>query len=205
MRLKNLSLTILAIGLFACQNKPNYTIEGTLPDNRFDGQQMYLVPFTGARPENVDSCTIRNGLFRFEGKTDSSSLHIIRPAIFLREHLQEALVFVEEGTIEARIDSSSSVTGTRNNNLLQSWKAAKEKLDRQLYAFGMARMKADSLGRIALTAKIDSVEQATAQFNYCFVRENKGTATARFIGSLFKNSLTPEQQTELELNEPSRP
>lgn len=200
MRLKNTYLFIFLLGLFACQPKARYSIDGTLPNPNYNGQQMYLVPFVGASVDNVDSCTIENSRFHFEDRLDSVHICILRPGYQLRKNIQDALVVLEKGKITVRIDTSSLSSGTPNNDLLQSWKENKEKLDRELYTLAFNRSKADSLNKIRFTQQIDSMQQVIIDYNYRFIRNNKGTKTAEFVGSLFKKALSKEQRTELGLN-----
>ena len=127
MQHKTLYAFLFLTCLTCCKSEnKKFTIEGTVPSTKYDGEWIYLVPVEGACSSNVDSVKITNASFTFEG--DKEQMSIIRTRPLLRLKLQELLLVTEPGTTKAIIDSVSSVHGTPQNDALQSWKEEKEKI-----------------------------------------------------------------------------
>ena len=100
------SLLLLAC-LTGCKSDHNkFTIEGTVPSTKYDGEWIYLVPAEGANSSNVDSTKIKNASFTFKG--DVERIAIIRTRPILRLSLQELLVVTEPGDIKVVLNSPSS-------------------------------------------------------------------------------------------------
>jgi hypothetical protein len=127
MQNKTLYAFLFLTCLTCCKSEnKKFTIEGTVPSTKYDGEWIYLVPAEGTCSSNVDSVKIANASFTFEGNKEQMS--IIRTRPLLRLKLQELLLVTEPGTTKAIIDSVSSAHGTPQNDALQLWKAEKEKI-----------------------------------------------------------------------------
>jgi hypothetical protein len=162
------------VGLSACGRQPLLVIEGRLPDARYDGEVVYLVPLVGATAANVDSAYIREGAFRFE--PEGGSIAILRTRPLLRLRFQELLVILEPGCLYVRLDSLSSAHGTALNDSLQQWKENKQRYD--------AKQLSDA---------------DYAQDTYLFVRRNRDNAAGRLVYRLSRPLFTPEQKDTLQI------
>lgn len=200
LRLGICLLSITLLFLSACSTKSDYTIDGIIAGGNFDGEKMYLVPFEGANAQTVDSCIITHSQFHFEGKTRKPEACIIRPNYRLRINMQEVLVFKEGGQIVVSLSKSSMVSGTPNNDLLQNWKEAKEKLDKQIYKIRIRLADADSLEDISLHQQLDSIKNTANNYHYQFALQHKDLAAGQFVAQLFKPVFSTEQLESLELN-----
>lgn len=127
MQHKTLYAFLFLTCLTCCKSEnKKYTIEGTVPSTKYDGEWIYLVPAEKTSSSHADSVKITNASFTFEGNKEQMS--IIRTRPLLRLKLQELLLVTEPGTVKVIVDSVSSVHGTPQNDALQSWKVEKEKI-----------------------------------------------------------------------------
>jgi len=175
-------LLLLAAG---CNSKFRYRIDGKFADGQYDGEQIYLVPFVGANPDNVDSCTIAEGSFHFEGKADSAQIYILRTRIALRVKIQETIVAKEEGKAWVSMGKRSFVGGTPTNDSIQTWKIQKEKLDEEIYNLQIAIKQTTGSEGEKTSEKLDSLIKATRAFHLMTARQNEANA----FGKLLKNML----------------
>ncbi|MDR1645851.1 MAG: DUF4369 domain-containing protein [Tannerellaceae bacterium] len=168
-------LCLLLLCLLGCREQEFAVIEGRLPDARYDGEFVYLVPLRNATAANVDSARIQQDAFRFERPTDrvGEEVFIVRTRPLLRLALQELLIILEPGRLHLTLDTLSSARGTALNDSLQQWKKWKE-----------------TQGRSG---------QDDAQYNYRFVMHNRGNAAGRLVYELSKSSFTPQQRQTLQM------
>ena len=136
---------------YSCQTKNanECRIYGVVPDEKFEGKRIFLVPFYGEKNANtVDSVEIKDGKFEFT--TDSSKLYKILVDLRFRMGVQSLLVIGEPGDVKVIIDSVSHATGTPQNDSLEKWKVRTEMHNRELMK--MRKFAAE------LQAKGDSVQ-----------------------------------------------
>lgn len=115
----------------ACQQATDNVciIQGTLPDDRYEGKRIFLVQMSHHGPgnEGVDSVEVHNRQFEFV--TTKGEMASLRMDYHYRYGLQELLVVEEPGTVNCVIAENSSATGTPQNDSLQVWKMKKEVYD----------------------------------------------------------------------------
>ena len=136
---------------YSCQTKNanECRIHGVVPDEKFEGKRIFLVPFYGEKNANtVDSVEIKDGKFEFT--TDSSKLYKILVDLRFRMGVQSLLVVGEPGDVKVTIDSVSHAMGTPQNDSLEKWKVRTEMHNRELMK--MRKFAAD------LQTKGDSVQ-----------------------------------------------
>jgi hypothetical protein len=148
---------ILVAGLIllvaaSCSHKETFRIDGTVADTTFNGSKVYLVALDGPISKNVDSTILVNGSFNFEKKADSLSVRILRIPARFPKVIEDLVVVLEPGSLNVRLSDNSYGTGTRLNNMLQSWKEKKHGCDlmqasiySQIRETGTSREKIDSL------------------------------------------------------------
>ena len=118
---------------YSCQpkNANECRIHGVVPDEKFEGKRIFLVPFYGEKNANtVDSVEIKDGKFEFT--TDSSKLYKILVDLRFRMGVQSLLVVGEPGDVKVTIDSVSHAVGTPQNDSLEKWKVRTEMHNREL-------------------------------------------------------------------------
>lgn len=179
-----------------CRNsEQSYIIQGTLPSAQYDGEWIYLVPMENALGR-VDSVKIANATFSFKGTGEE--MRVLRLRHILRLQIQELLVVTEPGTIHVKADSIGSVTGTPQNEALQSWKEDREK-KRTAYLFIRKGLKtavgADSLRLVQLGDTLRLQEQ---ERDFLFLQKQGSNTLGKFMQKMLHNSLTEEQQRKLD-------
>ena len=198
---KNLFL-LLVIFFTACTNHET-VIEGKLPNDRYNNEMVYWAPFKRDSVRTIDSARIQNHAFRLViSEHNRNKMGIVRLRPLLRLQLQELLVFAEPGTVRVKIDSISSATGTPLNEVLQKWKDKKMVYDKESYTLWKKYRTASPSD----TAEIrEAFKKATAVYAddiYQIIAGNKDNEAGKFIFSLNKSLLTPEQINKLNINEP---
>jgi hypothetical protein len=177
-------------------------IEGRLPDARYEGEPVYLVPLRGATAANVDSVYIRQSSFRFERRLTGegeANVCIIRTRPLLRLELQELLVILEPGCLRVSLDSLSSAHGTALNDSLQQWKEKKQQYD-ALQTYLNERLKtAEALQKETLLACREQAGKEYAQYNYRFVVHNRENTAGRLVYELSRYLFTPGQRRALDM------
>ncbi|MDH6304491.1 hypothetical protein M2459_001224 [Parabacteroides sp. PF5-5] len=187
--------------IMACHEKEEHlTIDGTLrTDRSFDGEILYLMPMSGATPENRDSAIVKDGRFTFYRKVDSTDVCIIRAKNFAQSYfLQPLLVVTEPGVLEVRLDSASYAKGTPLNDILQEWKEYKFLLDKEEYTLRQQIRKAKGADKAELERQLVKQKDKISDYNYTFVKKNIKNPVGQFVYKQMKILLTPEQIQELE-------
>lgn len=183
-KMKKLLLLISAVLLVSCsQNKPKYTINGTLPSKQYDGEFVYLVPAIGDSPSNVDSTFIKDGKFVFTGDTERVSIIRVRPVLRLK--LQELLVVTEKGNITVALDTNSIGGGTLQNKLLQQWKTSIFKSTQSFVELQNAKKKSIK-GKVLehLMVEADSSKKATDDLTLNIIHHHRGSTLSNFLSHL---------------------
>ena len=118
---------------FACNSKDSYTLTGTVKGMQ-DGK-IILEKQDDAEAVAVDTATIENGKFKFEGK-------IAEPAIYslvLEGSQGRSFVILENGKINIEINKDSmflnKISGTYNNDQLTEYNAIGMKIQKKLKDF----------------------------------------------------------------------
>ena len=146
---------------------------------------MFLTPLTGGTAQTVDSVRVKKQSFSFWGRTEPPGVKVIRLRPIMRLEIQELLVVVEPGKIQVTLDSLSSVTGTPQNDALQSWKEFKAQTDRTLLMLQqMIDAATDDTVKTKLTSRRDQIVTDFNEYNRLFVKSNKGNALGDFVSKL---------------------
>lgn len=194
--MKNLIYLFAVVCLLSCTGKSLYTIEGTLPSHKYDGEWIYLVPMENANRTNVDSFKIKNGYFEFKGDTERISILRMKP--LYRLEMQELLVITEKGVIKVSIDKNSVAKGTPQNDALQLWK------DKQIAFMQMARKAyvavrtghsvKDSLNWVS---KMDSADKDMKNFSIKLLKQQKRNTFGKFLYGQYSFWLSPADKARL--------
>src|SRR5690554_6033595 len=114
MMKKIVLLSALAVFFIACQNKSEYTISGSLTDNTYEGQKVYLEQWTDSIMVTVDSANIVDGAFTFKGVTETPVLRFI--TLGNMRNKARSMVMVEPGKIDITYDSLFHISGSAIND-----------------------------------------------------------------------------------------
>jgi len=201
---KLFSYSVVALLFATCTNRDTI-IEGTLPSNKYDKQMVYWVPFEGEHPRPVDSVLIQGNTFHLViSPHNRNKMGIVRLGFLQRLGLQDLLVFTDPGTVQVKLDSISSATGTPLNDVMQKWKDRKRIYDQDAYALRLKFKNADVINvQDSLKAIFEDISAAYHNDIYQIVSKNKDNEIGKFIYSIYRSDFTPEQINELKMDEPS--
>ena len=114
-------LSLLAIvALFSCTPTDSYKIEGNCKAE-LDGSKVYLAELTYNSLNYIDSATVSNGKFQFEGKQEQPAVRFLfYPYVDGGEDMLP--IVLENGRISVTLDKVSTVGGSPLNIAMQSYK-----------------------------------------------------------------------------------
>jgi len=195
--MKNILFLIFFVSLAACTNpKQSCVIEGALPSDDYDNEAVYWVPMEGDHPKPVDSTRIHKNTFRIViSDHNLNKTGVVRLKPILRLALQEILVYTERGTVNVKLDSISSASGTPLNDVFQKWKDRKYTYDRERYE--IRKNNKNTLDQDEIKEKNEKLRDAYLDDIYLIIYENKDNDAGKFILSIHKSSFTPEQIKEM--------
>ncbi|MDN5290330.1 MAG: hypothetical protein PWQ06_569 [Anaerophaga sp.] len=174
----------------ACREKAGeYTISGSLQNNKYDGEIVYLVPLKGANQSNVDSTIIKDGKFSFEGKVDSVGIFILRTRPLLRFKLEEILIVKEPGTVLVNFGEDSFATGTALNDSLQKWKDHKKIFAKTSYALSESGKNDNNV----IIEKMETLKSGMRNYYTRFIIYNSKNIVGKSVFQFVKDELTEEQ------------
>ena len=144
--------SLLLLIIVSCSQKETFRVDGTVPDTTFNGSKVYLVALDGPISKKVDSTILVNGSFHFEKKSDPMGVRILRIPAHYPKVIEDLVVVLEQGSLNARLSDNSFGSGTPLNNILQGWKEKKHNHDlmqdsiySQIREAGASKGKIDSL------------------------------------------------------------
>lgn len=109
-------LSVMLAGLVSCTE--SYNIQGSSSVSSLDGSKLYLKAVKGDRVENIDSCEVVHGKFKFSGALDTTMM----VNLFMDDCPLMMPIVLEQGEITVRIDDSSrKVSGTPLNERLYAF------------------------------------------------------------------------------------
>ena len=154
--LKWIALPVSLVAIVGCGgNKTEYTINGTLSDEAFEGANVFMINVEN-QAEKLDSAVVTNGTFTFNGQLES---HVIANIIALTTGNNHKMVecVVENGTIAVDMDNSKVLGTPQNEALMQIANTVKdyEAYLRELYKEYLAAPTEEE--RKAVEAIYDSV------------------------------------------------
>jgi len=200
-QMKKILFLLLAAYFTACTNNPS-VIEGTLPSDDYDGQVVFWVPMEGDHPKPVDSTHVQKNTFHLViSDRNLNKMGIVRVRPHLRLALQEILVFTEAGTVQLKLDSVSSSTGTPLNDVLQDWKDRKWTYDKEVFALRKELKAAGANNDTGIKEALESMSVDYYGDIYQIVLANKNNEIGKFIFLQYKSFFTPEQVQELGIEE----
>ena len=92
----------------------SYDVQGSSNISTLDGRKLYLKVLKNNEFQNIDSCDVLHGQFRFHGTLDS-----VRLANIFMENEQLMPIVLERGTINVKVDDTQmEASGTELNEKL---------------------------------------------------------------------------------------
>lgn len=127
---------LLATGaiLAACSGNQGYKVSGTI-EGAADGEMVYLQVPEGRQLQKLDSATIQNGQFTFEGKQDTALVCYLTYKDKNNENSQSMDFFLENGQISIQLAADTHIaTGTANNDVYQPLRQQFDDLNKQMFS-----------------------------------------------------------------------
>lgn len=194
---------LAAISLFAC-SVPEYKITGTI-EGAIDGDSVLLGYSSNGRDfTTVQSTTIKDGLFKFNGKQKGCKIYYINYP--QKEDPIYALFFLEGGEITADITPNYSlITGTPTNDLnlqiedsLESYVIKMLNLQDKLYRDTTLTQDV----KAEIYSKNDSIQREAMAYIQDVIRENIENMAGLFLLVQYSDLFGNDELDELVANVP---
>ncbi len=199
---KILFLSVIAVIFAACQSKTEYTISGEVTDPTFEGQQVNLSKMTEGDIATLETTTITNGKFKFEGDTDAPVLRFIT----LGENQSNigSIIMIEPGKIKVVYDDSEfQISGTPINNAFNDFNSKQKELTTEVRSISDQHSASTADNSMTedldaeLRLKINSVMDEAKALNFDFVKANIDNELGQYIFMGSARMFEPEQQKEI--------
>ena len=166
----------------------SYVINGHVSNADADGNIIYLSHSNGDELVNLDSAIVDGGLFSFQGEQEVPIMAYLRFNRSLDSLAAPVLFVLENGTIEAKMDTSvSTVTGTPQNATFEAYKVEAHRLDSLRGLLHDRYLELVDDGRITAAleqkmygqdCRLDDEEVALA---YRFIRKNRNSPASLWL------------------------
>jgi thiol-disulfide isomerase/thioredoxin len=198
--MKQITALLILIGLcFSCETKTEgYVLTGTI-DTVPNGTRLILKSLEENRQINLDTASVSEGNFKFEGTIDKPNLCFLEI-----DGLRGRLPFILENTdlnftLYKDSLSLSKITGSKENDLSLEYMNHLRKVKKRGQAlsgpYAVAKKKNDTIEMKRLDAEIETYKTEVNDFNKEFITKNKNSL---FIAFLFENLLNSKGLTESE-------
>jgi len=191
---------LLLIALSSCREKPFFIVDGKVSYKAFEGSSIYLVALDAPLTKNVDSTVVVDGTFTFRVKADSTIAKILRLPIRYPNMAEDLVVITEPGTMHAVIGTKSYGGGTRLNDILQRWKAAKNSYD-SLQTTIFAGRDLQSMNKKDVDSLISAANKMKDEFLpgvVTLMNKNLNNGIGLLLFKVYYQQLSPETREAVE-------
>ena len=198
---KLLFLSAIAVIFAACQNKSEYTIHGSVADDKYEGQKVYLEEWTDSIMLTVDSTSIVNGKFEIKGETDRPVLRFI--TLGEKDKKARSLVMVEPGKINVVYDSLFHISGSALNDTYSDFILKQKDLTTKIRSLSDQYNAAMVDGTMTdeldaeLTSGYESIADEAKALNYEFVKSNIDNEMGEYLFMTSSSMFDVDQQKEI--------
>ena len=120
------------MALAACTSEPSYKISGTI-EGAADGELVYLQEVKGREMVKLDSAVVTAGAFTFNGRQDvAANRYITYTPAEGKGKMTD--FFLENGNIAVTFGEETTVAGTPNNEIYQTYKKEAGALNKEMRA-----------------------------------------------------------------------
>ena len=201
--MKALCILTTCLVLLACNSNPGgFTIEGTVRGELEDGTAVYLKKANEQnQPVDVDTTTVRNGAFVFEGQTEFPELHYL----FIEETPGNIPLVLEEGTIEVHTHKDSlsyaEIEGTAQNDYFADFLESSRSLSRRAVSMNedmrKATMDRDTAVMNSLRDEYFELQEEAKNFEVTYARENPNALiSALIIDKILTTGALPQEEVK---------
>ena len=201
MMKKILFLSAVSILFVACQNKSEYTINGSIADGKYDGQQVYIEQWTDSAMVTVDSTNIVNGKFTIKGKTESPVLRFI--TLGEKHNNARSMMMVEPGIISVTYDSIFHFSGSAINDKYTEFNLKQRELTNKIRSLSNQYNSAMADGTMSdtldeeLTSAYEKVAEEAKTLNYNFIKENISNELGQYLFMTSSGIFDADQQRDI--------
>lgn len=194
---------LLIAGACRESKKDNFMIEGSVTRADYEGMNVYLQEGDGmSNFTTVDSATIVNGMFWFEGI--ASNQPAVRYIQFERM-VRPSLVVLEQGNITIDFDSifTPVIRGTSINNDYQKIRANGDSIMQQIFSINDELYALDSKEQITkekyleIKSRRDKMRDEMQKNLSLFIQNNAGNTVGENLVSNLFEYIVPSKRTEL--------
>jgi len=173
---KTLTIAIAALMLFACGREATFTIVGTVANPELEGNYVLLQQIVDDAFATVDSVQIIDGTYTLTGSVETPiyARLVVRTEAFT----QLGRPILERGTIRITtdVDGTSSITGTRNNDIRQAFldseRAIQERMNQIVQAFREAQQDGNTELITSLTEQHRAYSERMQENRLTFIKNN---------------------------------
>lgn len=196
----------MACTLAACNEKPGYTITGSVNNPSLDGQYVYLYPYGEREAAPLDSALVSGGTFTFQGSQDSTVLRTVRfatgvvPSAYAAagENAPFAVTFaLSNAPIQLTLDTLSDAVGTPMNEAVQQLKAEFRTLRAAQQKLAADLKSEDEAVRRAAEQQYDETDRTIARKADAFIRANMDNPLAGKLFFDFRYDIPEAAQNEI--------
>ena len=190
--------------LISCQNGKNYTVNGTIADESYEGTNVYVQQMTDETMNVVDTLVVTNGSFSLNGVADSTLLRFISLDETINPQQESRVpVLIEPGRIEVLFDTIVTVKGTKVNDAYTDFRIKQKALMKTIRGVMEQYNTANAEGTMtdSLEAEInmtyDNISEQLNGLNFNFIKENIGNELGKYLFLSSSSMFSPEQQKEI--------
>lgn len=189
-----------------CQGgvETSYVIDGHVNNAEANGNIIYLSHSNGDELVNLDSAIVDDGLFSFRGEQEVPIMAYLRFNRSLDSLAVPVLFVLENGSMEATMDTLySTVTGTEQNAAFELYKAEVHRLDslRGRLHERYLELVADSQMNAALESSMyrqyGRLDDEEVDLAYRFIRKNRNSPVSLWLIESMQSRFSESQLTQL--------
>ena len=195
---------VLALGVvffISCDSTPKgFSLNGTVTGDLDNGTQIFLKTTDSLNQlVEIDTTTVENGLFNFEGVQTEPKLHYI----FIESGRGSVPVVLENGDIKVEFQKDSmnfaKLKGTPQNDLFMDFLDESRKLNQRAISMQKdmrtASMERDTATATALREEYIELQDEANKFNINYAKQNPDALiSVLIIGSLMSSKAIPNEE-----------
>lgn len=206
--MRNIFTGLIILVLFiGCNSSPkSFNISGTVDNARLNGKEVFLSKIVKGELENLDSTKVENGSFVFKGIQDTAIICYLRFKRDVDVHYTPLVLILENGNMTVTVGNSSTVSGTSQNDLLQSYvtfsdtlKGRQAEIAKQ-YLLMKANQTLNAENEKTLLGEYDSMQVHFINYTKQFIEKNKKNILGGYAFVQAQYDLSDEEQAAILLN-----